>query len=63
MAAGGHRCPQRHHPAFWVVLVLIVQRAYDATVTTQAVLREPTKYLRQQAIEQAIREARARAGL
>jgi len=54
---------QGHHPAFWIVLVAIVRDAYGATITDADVLRESTKYLRQQAIEQAIRDARARAGL
>jgi hypothetical protein len=61
LAAAGRE--EGHHPAFWVVLVDIVRKAYDATITAADVLREPTKYLRQQAVEQSIRDARGRAGL
>lgn len=52
-----------HHPAFWVVLVAIVCEAYGAKLTVADVLGESTKYLRQQAVEQSVREARQRAGV
>lgn len=61
LAAAGRE--EGHHRAFWIVLVAIVRTAYGATITGIDVLREPTKYLRQQTVEQAIRDARGRAGL
>ncbi len=52
-----------HHAAFWIVLVDIVCQAYGTVLTPEEVLSEPTKYLRQQVVEQAIRDARASAGV
>lgn len=52
-----------HHPEFWAVLVVIAQEAYGAEVHLSDVMEEPTNYLRQQAVEQAIRAARERKGL